>query len=263
MTAFYERLEGGPEPRFLPTVATRGPWSPDAQHGGPPAALLGAHMDAQAPAGARALRLTFELLRPVGLAPLRVTTAIARQGQRVAWIEGSLHQAGPSGEVECLRARGVWAKALPESAPHHGADPLPGPEACTSVEPAVMRFPWDEGYHTSMELATGHHDGLALAWFRPRVALAADLPWTPLTRVLVAADSIGGVCATLAYSDWTFVNPELTVHLLRLPEGTWVGLHGTSFADPDGLGLADAALHDTEGLIGRGTQSQVLARRPR
>ncbi len=35
--AFYER-DGE---RFLATELTRGPWDPDAQHAGPPAALLG------------------------------------------------------------------------------------------------------------------------------------------------------------------------------------------------------------------------------
>src|SRR5436853_220799 len=40
--AFFHR-DGG---RFVPTELTRGPWNADAQHGGPPAALLGTVMEA-------------------------------------------------------------------------------------------------------------------------------------------------------------------------------------------------------------------------
>src|SRR5919108_4856364 len=38
MAASFYELDGA---RLLPTELTRGPWDPDAQHAGPPAALLG------------------------------------------------------------------------------------------------------------------------------------------------------------------------------------------------------------------------------
>jgi hypothetical protein len=65
--------------RIHPTELTRGPWSPDAQHGGPPAALLAAaaeaHDDEAAPRGGEnspmfVARLTVELMRPVPLTAL-------------------------------------------------------------------------------------------------------------------------------------------------------------------------------------------------
>jgi len=71
---------------YHPTGLTRGPWSPDAQHGGPPAALLAmaleAHDDDKAPRNPPdsdeanfAARLNVELLRPVPLTPLREIVA--------------------------------------------------------------------------------------------------------------------------------------------------------------------------------------------
>ena len=50
---------------FVPTIATRGPWSPDAQHGGPVAALLCRGVEAvesAMPLGVS--RLTVELANP-------------------------------------------------------------------------------------------------------------------------------------------------------------------------------------------------------
>jgi len=61
--AFFESDGDG----FVPTELTRGPWDPDAQHAGPPAALLGREIERHA-AGAdgtnptRVGRITFEIL---------------------------------------------------------------------------------------------------------------------------------------------------------------------------------------------------------
>ena len=57
-------------PRFVPTELARGPWTPEAQHGGPPAALLARTLEREPGAeGMLVARLTVELLRPVPIAP--------------------------------------------------------------------------------------------------------------------------------------------------------------------------------------------------
>src|SRR5215813_4207891 len=80
--------------RFVPTELSRGPWSPDALHGGPVAALLariatGVYADGPM----QPARLTIELLRPVPLAPLRVSTRVLRPGRKVQLVEAALHTA--------------------------------------------------------------------------------------------------------------------------------------------------------------------------
>src|ERR1700730_8309435 len=77
--------------RAVPTVLARGPWSPDAQHGGAPAALLARALERADPGPADFVtRLTVELLRPVPLAPIEVRTRTVRPGKRVQWLEASL-----------------------------------------------------------------------------------------------------------------------------------------------------------------------------
>ena len=69
LDAFFHR-DGD---RFVPTELTRGPWSADAQHGGPPAALLGTALEAtERRDDSMIVRATFEMLKPVPLAPLAV-----------------------------------------------------------------------------------------------------------------------------------------------------------------------------------------------
>ena len=59
------RLEAG---RYLPTDRARGPWSPDALHGSPVAALLAHVVEQERPAGLELARLTVDLCRPVPFA---------------------------------------------------------------------------------------------------------------------------------------------------------------------------------------------------
>ena len=90
--------------RFIPSEHTRGPWTPDAQHGGAPAALLARAMEALPAETPMAIaRFTIEILRPVPLTPLTVSARIERPGRRVQLVSGSLH----AGDDELCRAR-AW-----------------------------------------------------------------------------------------------------------------------------------------------------------
>ena len=55
-----------------------------------------------------------------------------------------------------------------------------------------------------------------------------------------------------------FINPDLTVHLLREPTGEWIGLDSTSHYSPTATGLAESALYDESGRVGRSVQSLFI-----
>lgn len=77
--------------RFLPQAWTRGPWGPDAQHAGPPAALVGRAVERLGPVGGmRVARFTMEVLRPIPIRPLRVEAEVVRPGRRVAYARAAL-----------------------------------------------------------------------------------------------------------------------------------------------------------------------------
>src|SRR6266545_5598257 len=104
--AFYLPLGDG---RFESTPATAGPWSADAQHGGPPSALLARAFERLEPdPNQRLARLTVEILRPVPVRPVTVAARIVRPGRRVTLLEGSLRVDGQ----DYLLARG-WRIGRP------------------------------------------------------------------------------------------------------------------------------------------------------
>jgi len=247
---------------LVSTELTRGPWDPDAQHAGPPAALLGRAVERCEPRpDSQVGRITFEILGPVPLAPLRATARVVRPGRSVELLEASL--SGPDGEVMRATAWRLRTGAV-ELDPEPPADPPPPGPAEGSKEPF---FPVrdEPGYHTAMEISfvSGGflEPGPALVWMRQRMPLVAGEETSPLERVLVAADAGNGVSAALDWRRYLFINTDLSVHLKRLPESDWVGLDAVTYPEPHGIGLADTALWDERGRLGRGAQTLVV--RPR
>src|SRR5919198_74797 len=88
--AFYLPSGGG----FEPTELTRGPWDPRAQHAGPPAALVGRAVELAGRDGLRTARITFDIPRPVPIAPLEVATRVVRGGRRVELVQASVRAGG-------------------------------------------------------------------------------------------------------------------------------------------------------------------------
>ncbi|MFF7974315.1 acyl-CoA thioesterase domain-containing protein [Streptomyces sp. NPDC007905] len=258
--AFYEREAAS---RFLPTAYTCGPWDADSQHAGPPAALLALAVE-QRPGGRpgmRVARLTYEIMRPVPIRPLTVATRVLRAGRSVELVEVGLT---PDGGEQVMRATALLMRTAPDSVPEVSPGPtVPGPGAVP--QKAFFPIPWEQGYHTAMEMrfAAGSflERGPATAWMRMRVPLVAGEEVTPLSRVLTAADSGNGISAELDFHRYVFVNSDLTVSLHRHPQGEWVCLDARTMVDGAGIGLAESALHDEKGPLGRSTQSLYVATR--
>jgi hypothetical protein len=102
--------------------------------------------------------------------------------------------------------------------------------------------------------------GDATIWFRLKVPLVAGEEPSPLQRVATAADFGYGVSAALERGKYLFINPDLSIYLHRLPVGEWVALEARSFAEAHGVGVAESALHDERGRIGRSLQSLLVDR---
>jgi hypothetical protein len=257
--AFYLPNAGG----FEPTELTRGPWDPDAQHAGPPAALLGRAVDLAGQAGLRTARITLDIMRPVPIAPLRIHTRVVRGGRRVELVEASLR----AGEDEVVRAVALRLRraelTLPDGVDGAGPPPPPGPEH--GEQGPFFPDAADVGYHTGMEwrfLSGSFLDpGPATVWMRMRHPLLPGEEPSPLTRVLIAADSGNGVSAVLDWRRFLFVNPDLTVHLHREPVGEWVCLVARTTVEGAGAGLAESTIHDRRGPVARGLQTLFVAER--
>ena len=257
--AFYEPGGEG----YVATESTRGPWDPGAQHAGPLAALLGRELEQLPEADEfQVARVTYEILRPVPIGPLRVDARILRPGRRVQLVEAELSvDGGALVRATAWRIRRAslelppWALAA--------EDPPPPPEQGAGVE--FFPVAHEDGYHSAMEVSfvSGSflEPGPAEVWLRMRQPLVAGEEPTPLQRALIAADVGNGVSATLDYRRFLFINTELTVHLERMPAGEWIFLDAVTRPQPSGVGVAESVLADREGRIGRAVQALLIAPR--
>ena len=99
---------------FTPTEHARGPWDPRALHGGAPAALIAAAFERMQPGAELPFaRLSFEFLRPVPMAPLKLATRISRPGRRVQALEAELS----TGDVTVCRATALRLVPSPDELP--------------------------------------------------------------------------------------------------------------------------------------------------
>jgi hypothetical protein len=252
---------------FQATELTRGPWSAQHQHAGPPIALVSSVLEAAAAAHGltHLARLTANLLRPVPIAEVQVLVAEDYVGKNAGHFGAQLLAQGKVVARFTALFQREAEVVLPLELPGH---PLPlAPVA--PEDAAVQRFPFargELGYPDLVEtrIARGKmFQGPSAVWFRLSHPLIAGEIISPYQRVAVAADSGNGISAVLDLQKYAFVNSDLTINLLRRPVGEWICLDARTSLSSHGGGLAESALYDTEGLIGRATQSlSVMQRAP-
>lgn len=280
MTAIAESLFEPDEHGFVATALARGPWDPRHCHGGPVAALLARavenvdHDDVHW----QTARLTIELTRPVPvLAPLTLATRVDRPGRKVSLVSAVLaHEDVEVARVQALRIR-------------HDDVTLPD----DTIVPAEPSFALPSASHR--ERSTWAHEIDHLAFHKDACELRfAEGTWlehgpvsvwvrliagvvpgeTPsgVQRAAAAADFGNGVSGALPYDRFVYINPDLTIHLLRPPVGEWIGMRTSSHYGPHGAGLAESALYDVEDAgdgetgdvvrrLGRSVQSLFVAAR--
>lgn len=251
---------------WTPTDLASGPWDPAHCHGGPPAALLARavechHDHSEEGIEWQVARMTIELLRPIHVGrTLSVESRTERPGRRVSLVEARLLD----GDTEVAAVRALRVRERRDDFPD---SVVPSPSITVPPEladPQVADFTSEATSYVrdacEFRFASGGWNtlGPSSVWIRLTVPLVADEAVSPLQRVAAAADFGNGVSADVDFSQWLYINPDLTIHLARPLRGEWVGLQARSHLGGTGTGLAHSALHDTDGTIGMSLQSLLV-----
>jgi hypothetical protein len=259
-----------------PSVHTRGPWDPNAQHGGAPAALIAWTVDSlPASAPMRIARLTLDLFRPVPISPIEIHTEIMREGRNIQLAGVRL----VAGGKECVRATVLRIRESALEIPAESAPPplrWPRPAECRafenvgreglagSIEFRPTREDWRRGLLARADplprAAPPSHEPGGV-WFRTMRPVVAGVETTPLMRAAITADFCNGMSGALDFRKWTFINADLTVHFARSPTGEWILLEAQGWIGSDGRGIAFGTLADEHGVFGQAAQSLVVAPR--
>jgi hypothetical protein len=251
---------------FVATPLGRGPWDPNALHGGPVAALLARAAEHHDPGPANFVtRLTVELYKPVPIGRLVVDAATVRPGRRVQWIDVMLRAGDRDGNVvAAAHALRVERSESPRYDVGARAAPPGVTMPCTpdDLPQAPLGLTGMVGFWSATEVRIAAGDweqpGPGAAWLRLHVPVVEGEEPSALQRVVAAADFASGVGNPVRTAKAGTINAELTVHLHRPAFGQWIGLDARAWAHGEGGGLCEAVLHDERGPIGRSVQALVM-----
>ncbi len=260
---------------FIGTLRTQGGWHPNQQHGGPVQALMARAIEAfPALVPMQVSRLTHDLFRPVPIGPrLTIEVDVLREGKRIQLLEAVLRV----GDVEHVRTRALRLRdgdmsAVGERGIGMGDDPadVTAPTVPWAEELADTDFSGTAnvpGFMEGMSLRrilraaadgaeTGDFNGW---WIRLRGPLVAGESPTPLQRLSVTGDFANMIGRMFDARNVSAINPDLNLHVLRLPVGEWVAVVGeTRLALPTGQGVSTAQLRDRDGICGMAANSVLL-----
>lgn len=271
-------MQRGPQHLFsvdgdvlTPTDLVRGPWDHGLQHGGAVCGALGW-------ASKRALdctpdrhqfmlsRLTTEILRPVPAVPLRYQTSVDRLGRRSRVISAALwldHTCVAKSSSQWVRVRGRPADSTNDGA---GAPAASGPGV--GIDPAVPLRPvavTDPGageldyprpgfncdvFELRCLVGSTEDAGPGIIWVRMMKGLVAGQVAEPVHVLATLADLGNAVGWEPSPADEPMVNPDVTLQLLRYPNGPWVCLQSSARSTGAGIGMMETRLWDGDGQFG-------------
>jgi len=242
-------------------AATGGPWAPHLQHGGPPAALLVAEAErcAERETGRTdlvALRIAAEFAGPVPVGDLTVRTRVVRAARTAVLVDAVL----AAGGRDCLTGR-VWLLGRRDTADVAApAHPLRPPN--DGGDSGFASFPYAQSLDWVLVRGGGLSEpGPGAVWARARRPIVADRAMTSLQFAALVGDTASGLSSELDIAEWTFLNIDLDIHLLRPVAGDWILVDAATEIGPTGAGLARSTLSDEAGSVGGTLQTLLIAPR--
>jgi Thioesterase-like superfamily len=208
----------------------------------------------------RLARVSVDILRPIPVADLDVSARVRRPGRRVELVTAELSVA-----AEPVMQMTAWRVAVSDAEVPAVPEADTPPPLPVAAEPLRWPGAHADGYLSAVDwLPVRGAPGIlgpAQVWARPLATLIEGEPLSGIQRCLLLADSGSGVSASLDIRRWSFVNVDLTVLLHRHPGGEWICLQSSTVIDGDGMGMAETALSDQRGRVGRALQTLVVSGR--
>ena len=283
----HATIDGSPlfvvkDATLMPMPIAASSWGPDVLHGGPVAALVARAAEEALPSSALreqaffASRLTIDLFRAVPRSPLTTDVELIRQGRRVIVARVSVLADGlevTRGQVLFLRrTEGPSTKPIPAPTDPNGLETEYGLDRGAPLEwltsannPSSTKF--TGGYHHLVKSRWPTIPGRELGssvWVDVQYPIVENEVPTPFQRLASVSD-FGNALANYA-ADWSeldqrmdtsYINTDINVHLLRPPEGRWLGLVADRSTLTEGVGLVEVSHFDRLGHYGHSSQARL------
>lgn len=243
---------------FVGNDAARGPWSADACHAGPVTGLIVRALE-QTVTDKQLVRITTDYLRPIPMSGFRIDAQVTRNGRAASTAIATLTDT--SGKT-CATATSLHlvrstfeGLPTPRIESPSRANSTPGIFAVEKAHHDLSFFgKWiDVAYPPGESNAPGP----TTLWMKTPPLLFDETP-SPFQSICPLADCGNGISRNSELTDATFVNPDLTIVLHRLPESEWLASSAISHWEPTGIGLSQATLFDEKGPVGTASQTLLI-----
>jgi hypothetical protein len=240
--------------------ATRGPWSVDHCHAGPPAGAIARSVEIVAGPDKLLTRLTLDLIRPIPIAGFRVDVEMQREGRKVSTAAATLTDL--NGKI-CVTGSALLIAPSEERrvptapvAPLKVADARPGPFPIQKPAHDLQAF----GSFVDVLYPEGedHTPGPTSIWLKTGPLIEGETP-SSFQRLCPMADSGNAISRNAELQEVGFVNPDLTIVAHRQTTSDWLLSETLSHWRPNGIGLAEARISDENGPIATALQSVILS----
>ncbi len=238
---------------------TAGPWRPDAQHGGPPSALLAHLCEETVEPGETVARIRVSLLTAIPLEPLGAEVERRSTSRRVSQVDAELtHDSRPVARATALVLAGgdvpetAWRADPPNHRSWRSTETVAAPH--WAADPGVPVFHRDGLEH---RFVAGAFDqaGPACDWVRLRYPVLPDAGITGVQRIMGSVDVGSGISAAFDPADgFGMINADLDVAFVAGVDGEWLLLDAVTHLGPGGTGVAVTKVYDDNRLVAVATQ---------
>ncbi|MGE2717281.1 acyl-CoA thioesterase domain-containing protein [Mycolicibacterium litorale] len=240
---------------FVPSAIARGPWG-ETVSGTYVGGLLGhvIERDTGAEPEMHPARLTVDLLRPVGMAPVHTRSSVVRRGRRLCLVDAQLVQAG----TVVARANALFLRRGPQPPDDAwpgavGMPPLPpDPDEIGDRTTVLWVFGGEDPSTPTADLSGWQQSGPKSVWVREITPLIAGVELTPFVRAAIVGDYASSL-TNFGSTGLPFINADYTLSLSRLPDGPHLGLAALTHQSHDGISTGVGTVFDHLGPIGSAT----------
>jgi hypothetical protein len=197
-------------------------------------------------------RFTIDMYRLPDLSAAEISVRPIREGRRIKVIDAEYSVGG----VSQARATCVFLRKS-----ENPAGNVWTPPTWDAPKPADIPPPTDQrggmgGMWMTKPISGGFGTvGVKKLWMAEVRDLVGGTPFTPFTRVAIAAD-FASPFANSGDQGLGWINSDITLYLHRLPVTEWIGFEVKNHGATDGVAIGECWLYDEQGPIGT---SSVIA----
>lgn len=252
--AFFARDGDG----YAAQPVSAGPWDPKSLHGRVIIGLLAHEIETRhgdpdlVPA-----RLTVDMYRLPGFAPVETSIRVIRDGKRIKVIDAEFLSGGVSmARASCqLLRRSESPEGRVWSPPNWDA---PAPDELDP--PPERRNPLGGMWEIRPISGAMGTLGPRRLWMREVRELVDGVVLTPFVRAALASD-FASPFANAGDKGLGYINSDATLYLHRPMTGEWIGFEVVNHQATDGVAIGECLVFDTQGPIGTASVAALAQRR--